>query len=139
MAHPGQKEGLTVHAISIDQAKAALAGMDLEKVNTGSPNITLDDVLQDCECYEVRRDGQPVMHYALTRITRANGKTDGYILAAQGRCKGVDLTHAMLPYMEKQLSDCDWIELHTRRRPLAMKAGMHGYKVCGVKLGKMLK
>lgn len=134
-----EKERLTVHQVSAAHLLAALVDLDMAKFSTTSPNVTLADIVIGAECYEVQAAGVPVLHYLIKRLTRINGKKDGFILAAGGKCKGVDLTHVVLPYIEKQLSDCDWIELHTKRKALAMKASRHGYKVTGFKLGKRLK
>jgi hypothetical protein len=79
------------------------------------------------------------LHYVLRRVRRSNGKYDGYVMAAQGKCKGIDLTATVLPYIEQQLADCDTLEIQTKRRGLGQKLAAQGYQLGGVILRKNLK
>lgn len=126
-----------MHQVPADVVIAALAG--LMRLSTDSPNVSLADMCDGSECYEVRADGKPVMHYILRRVQHSNGRFDGFIMAAEGRCAGVDLTGTMVPFMERQLADCDYIEVQTKRRGLGRKLARQGYELGGVILRKKLK
>lgn len=123
--------------MSAEAAAAALA--PLMRLSTNSRNVSIADWLAGAACYEVRADGKPVMHYALDRVRRANGKVDGFIVAALGSCPGVDLTGAVLPVIEQQMADCDTLEIQTKRRGLGKKLAARGFHLGGVILRKNLK
>lgn len=132
-----QPKELTVHPVSAEAARVALA--PLMRLSTDSRNVSLDDMLAGASCFEVRADGKPVMHYVLDRVRRSNGNVDGFVLAAQGHCPGVDLTGFALDHIERQMADCDTLEIQTKRRGLGKKLARRGFHLGGVILRKNLK
>lgn len=136
------QQALTVHRIAPEEMVAVVDQLLQRRpgLSPESPNITGADVCNaGTDCYQVRADGHPVMHYAVERVTRANGKIDAYVLAADGKCKGVDLTRSILPHIERQLAGCDQVIILTTRRGLAAKLGTLGYSLGGVIMRKKLQ
>lgn len=137
-----QQAALTVHRITVADMVAVLDQLLARRpgVRTESENMAGADICGDsAECYQVRADGRPVMHYALERVRRANGEVDGYVIAADGKCSGVDLTRTMMPHIERQMADCHTLIIYTARRGLAAKLSSLGYSLGGVVLRKKLK
>jgi hypothetical protein len=137
MGNPEKKKPLTVVRIPAEVAVVALA--PLMRLSTDSPNVSLQDMCNGSECYRViNEEGEPVLHYVLRRVLRSNGKKDGFIMAAEGKCSGVNLINAVLPHIEQQLADCDTVEVRTKRRGLGARLATHGYHLGGVILRKSL-
>lgn len=68
----------------------------------------------------------PVGAFVLRVENPASGP-EGVIVAAAGRLPGVDLTAAVLPYVESLFKDCARIRIHTARPGLGAKLAAMGY------------
>lgn len=68
----------------------------------------------------------PVGAFVL-RVDRPASGPEGVIVAAAGRVPGVDLTAAVLPYVESLFRDCVRVRIHTARPGLGAKLAAMGY------------
>lgn len=106
-------------------------------------DAALDDLRASVESgasrlFVVRQGGAMVLAYVLRVDANVSGGVDGVIVSAGGRAD-VDLTRAVLPYIETQFSGVDAIRVHTARPGLVKKLRAVGYETAEVVLRKAMQ
>ena len=71
-------------------------------------------------------------------VLRIDGADEGVIVAATAKLDGVDMTHTVVPEMEKRFIGCKTVRYHTARPALAKKMTSLGYAPCEIVCVKKL-
>lgn len=78
------------------------------------------------ELFGVFSGAELVAAYVL-RIEQKEQGQEGIIVAASGKLPGYSLIRTILPPIERQLSNCDWIRAHTARPGIVRELKRAGY------------
>lgn len=117
-----------------DFAEARPFLVDAMRYDTTDGSCSIEDLCAGSECFLVESDCGPVGAYAL--------KICGpvvWLMAAGGKVRGIDLTAAIVPAIERQAAGADQVAITTKRRGLVKKLLRQGYLITGVTLRKKLK
>jgi len=129
---------LSVHPCAASDAAENFAVLLRKKTDTCGGLVTVNDLIQNAECFDVRNVlGEVVARYAL-RVNHHGGGDEVVILAAVGALKGADLVMSILPYIEKQAAGAKSLTVHTKRRGLLHKLAALGFECDGFILRKAL-
>lgn len=90
------------------------------------------------ELYQVMR-GDRIGAVFVLRVDHDADGSEGVIVAAAGGVRGVDLTGAVLPHIERMFINCRAVRIHTARPGLARKLGQAGYRAAEIVLKKGLQ
>lgn len=88
--------------------------------------------------YRVMQGGRMGAVFVLRVDHDADG-SEGVIVAAAGGVRGVDLTAAVLPHIERMFIGCRAVRIHTARPGLARKLAAAGYRPAEIVLTKGLQ
>jgi len=130
-----QKEGLTIAAAAWS---ASIADM-LQAAGDCFDEVRAQVERGTSQLFTVERGGAVIAAFVL-RIDHIQGGDDGVIVAAAGRGGDVNLTAAMLPFIEQMFIGCKRVRIHTARPGLAkILAARFGYRVDELVLSKEIK
>jgi len=82
-------------------------------------------------------EGEAVRAVFVLRVDHDADGSEGVIVAAAGACRGVDLTAALLPHVERLFLGCRAVRIHTARPGMARKLARMGYVPREVVFGKV--
>lgn len=130
------EKSLTVHPSNLAEARGLLARAQL-RGDTTAGAASLDEMCSGGQVFMVRDSGAPVLAYVLAMRDHAAARVC-WVQAAGGGVKGVDLTGAVLPCIERQARThgAGQVAITTRRPGLIRKLKKQGYSVTGVTLRK---
>lgn len=110
--------------------------MEAMRHDTTAGACTLEELCAGAECFVLEGEGGPVGAYAL-KVTEPGPVV--WLMAAGGNVRGIDLTGAIVPAIERQAAGADQVAVTTRRRGLVKKLLRQGYQITGITLRKKLK
>jgi len=95
-----------------------------------------DQTRNGAQLFEVQDDeGEAVAAFVL-RCDRLACRNVGVVVAAGGSLPGVDLTAAIMPYIERMFVGVDAIAVHTARPGLQRKLAPQGFRIKEIILEK---
>jgi len=121
----------TIRPSGFAEARPFLLEAMLHDTTAGA--CSLEELCAGAECFLVEHDSRPVGAYAL----RVYGKVV-WLMAAGGNMRGVDLTAAIVPAIERQAAGAGQVAVTTRRRGLVKKLVRQGYQITGITLRKKI-
>lgn len=122
--------------VSTESVLDCLSSVDVWTVAQGLENIA--DVISGSHAYRVVKDGEEIGAYCLRGQTLPHGVV-AWLVAGQGRAPGIDLTRDLLPEIERQAQDADFLAIQTTRPGLVKKLAAQGYAVGGIIMVKKTK
>jgi hypothetical protein len=131
---------LTLSPVSPEVAAPLLAGVMAPDLDTGGGLLSLDELLNAAECFEViAEDFGRVGAYAVQIVEHENGR-EAVLLAGVGQLRGADLTAALVPAIAEQarVAGCKALTIYTRRRGLYAKLRAQDFRLDGYILRKGL-
>jgi len=134
MVQVRQSEALTVEPAEWSAAVAAhLAAAETPEA---LEDLRIQVQCGDARAFRVRKGGVDVGAYVL-RIDETPTGNDGVLLSGAGSA-GVDLTAALIPYIENQFQGVDAIRVPTNRPGLVRKLRAQGYETAAIVMRKEL-
>ena len=99
---------------------------------------SMADMLQGAAAFDVIDNGNTVGCYALGIQSLPGGRV-AWLLAGQGKANGYSLTEDLLPAIESQAAESDYMAIQTARPGLVRRLLAQGYEVAGTIMVKKLK
>lgn len=131
------EKSIGVFPSTLDASRALLM-QAVARGDTTNGTITIDELCRGAQAFELRDGaGQVVGAYVLAMRDHAMARVC-WVMAAGGAVRGLDLTGAVLPCVERQArgQGAGEVAITTRRRGLIRKLKKQGYSVTGVTLRK---
>lgn len=131
---------LKLSPVSVEVAAPMLADVMAPGLDTGGGLLSLAELLNAAECFEViDEDSGRVGAYAVQIVEHANGR-EAVLLAGVGQLRGADLTAALVPAIAEQArgAGCKALTIYTKRRGLYAKLRAQGFGLDGYILRKGL-
>jgi hypothetical protein len=112
-------------------------------IATALATATLADIEFQTEngaqLFEVQDDAGQIVAAFVLRVDLLACRTVGVVVAAGGNLPGVDLTAAIMPYIERLFIGIDAITVHTARPGLVRKLAPQGFRPVEIILEKQVQ
>lgn len=122
----------TIRKAEFTEARPFL--VDAMRFDTTAGACTIEELCAGSECFLLENETGPVGGYALKVVGPVV-----WLMAAGGNLRGIDLTSAIVPAIERQAEGSDQVAITTKRRGLVKKLLRQGYQITGITLRKKLK
>lgn len=123
---PGGWSDAVAELLADSKQHATIADLRLQ-VETGRAQL-----------FEIRDDAGQLVATFILRVDQHAAGAEGVVIAVASRCRGIDMTAAIIPVIERLFINCKTMRIHTARPGMVRKLARLGFEAREMVLAKVI-